>query len=73
MADRIISMRTLLRSNLEGLGSKWTWNHVTDQIGMFAYSVSPPLDHHACLDAHSQELGKRKCCCFIKRLLCQAG
>lgn len=42
MADRIISMRTLLRSHLEGLGSKWTWNHVTDQIGMFAFSGMSP-------------------------------
>lgn len=25
MADRIISMRSLLRQNLEQLGSKWTW------------------------------------------------
>ncbi len=36
MADRIITMRKLLRANLEGLGSKWTWTHITDQIGMFA-------------------------------------
>ena len=36
MADRIITVRSLLRKRLEGLGSKWTWNHVTDQIGMFA-------------------------------------
>jgi len=42
MADRIISMRSLLRSNLEGLGSKWTWDHITDQIGMFAYSGMTP-------------------------------
>jgi len=38
MADRIISMRTALRSKLEGLGSKHSWQHVTDQIGMFCYS-----------------------------------
>lgn len=42
MADRIMSMRTLLRTNLEGLGSKWTWNHVTDQIGMFCFSGMSP-------------------------------
>jgi len=42
MADRIISMRKLLRENLENLGSKWTWNHVTDQIGMFAFSGITP-------------------------------
>jgi len=38
MADRIISMRTLLRGKLEGLGNPRPWNHITDQIGMFAYS-----------------------------------
>jgi aspartate aminotransferase len=38
MADRIIKMRALLRENLEGLGSKRKWNHITDQIGMFAYT-----------------------------------
>eukprot|EP00891_Asterochloris_glomerata_P005255 jgi/Astpho2/5255/Aster-04825 len=38
MAGRIIDMRTLLREKLEGLGSKMPWKHITDQIGMFAYS-----------------------------------
>lgn len=50
MADRIITMRALLRKNLEaeqfdarkspkeGAVPAWTWGHVTDQIGMFAYS-----------------------------------
>ncbi|KAL9098992.1 MAG: hypothetical protein Q9163_005447 [Psora crenata] len=38
MADRIITMRAALRKNLEDLGSKHKWNHITDQIGMFAYT-----------------------------------
>jgi aspartate aminotransferase, mitochondrial len=38
MAERIIKMRHLLRENLEKLGSKHKWNHITDQIGMFAYT-----------------------------------
>ncbi|KAH9821409.1 Aspartate aminotransferase, mitochondrial [Teratosphaeria destructans] len=38
MADRIIKMRHLLRDHLEKLGSKHKWNHITDQIGMFAYT-----------------------------------
>lgn len=38
MADRIISMRALLKENLEKLGSKQKWDHITDQIGMFAYT-----------------------------------
>jgi aspartate aminotransferase, mitochondrial len=38
MADRIIEMRALLKSNLEKLGSKHDWSHITNQIGMFAYT-----------------------------------
>lgn len=38
MADRIISMRILLKKNLEDLGSKHDWSHITSQIGMFAYT-----------------------------------
>lgn len=38
MADRIIDMRTSLRSALEAAGAPGTWNHVTDQIGMFCFS-----------------------------------
>lgn len=38
MADRIITMRALLKENLEKLGSKHDWSHITNQIGMFAYT-----------------------------------
>jgi len=38
MADRIITMRALLKKNLEDLGSKHDWSHITNQIGMFAYT-----------------------------------
>ncbi|OAL36695.1 hypothetical protein AYO20_04027 [Fonsecaea nubica] len=38
MADRIIEMRALLKKNLESLGSKHNWDHITNQIGMFAYT-----------------------------------
>jgi len=38
MAKRIISMRAGLRSRLESLGTPGTWNHITDQIGMFSYT-----------------------------------
>jgi aspartate aminotransferase len=38
MADRIITMRELLVSNLKKLGSKHDWSHITNQIGMFCYS-----------------------------------
>lgn len=32
MADRIISMRALLKKNLEDLGSKHDWSHITSQV-----------------------------------------
>jgi len=39
MADRISTMRVSLRSVLEDdLKSKHSWEHITNQIGMFAYS-----------------------------------
>jgi aspartate aminotransferase len=38
MADRIITMRAALKSNLQELGSKHNWDHITSQIGMFAYT-----------------------------------
>lgn len=42
MADRIITMRALLKKELEALGSKHDWTHITDQIGMFAYTGLTP-------------------------------
>ncbi|KAK6448403.1 putative aspartate aminotransferase [Trichoderma asperellum] len=38
MSGRIIDMRNALRSKLEGLGTPGTWNHITDQIGMFSFT-----------------------------------
>lgn len=38
MADRIISMRHALKEGIISAGSKHSWDHVTDQIGMFCYT-----------------------------------
>jgi aspartate aminotransferase len=38
MADRINTMRVALRTKLEESGSTRSWEHITRQIGMFAYS-----------------------------------
>ncbi|KAL1841175.1 hypothetical protein VTJ49DRAFT_7344 [Mycothermus thermophilus] len=38
MSGRIIDMRKQLRSKLEELGTPGTWNHITDQIGMFSFT-----------------------------------
>ncbi|CAO3658484.1 unnamed protein product [Umbelopsis vinacea] len=43
MADRIITMRNKLRGHLENdFGSKQSWNHITEQIGMFCYTGLSP-------------------------------
>ena len=38
MADRIIAMRSALRSAIASAGSTRDWAHITSQIGMFCYS-----------------------------------
>lgn len=38
VTDRIAKMRKLLRAKLEEVGAPGTWNHVTDQIGMFSFT-----------------------------------
>ena len=38
MSGRIKEMRSALRSKLEELGTPGTWNHITDQIGMFSFT-----------------------------------
>jgi len=38
MANRILEVRDLLRKGLEAKGTPGTWNHITDQIGMFSFT-----------------------------------
>ena len=42
MADRIITMRQELVSNLKKEGSIRNWSHIVDQIGMFCYTGLKP-------------------------------
>lgn len=42
MSGRIIEMRKALRSKLEAAGTPGTWNHITDQIGMFSFTGLSP-------------------------------
>ncbi|ODV89983.1 hypothetical protein CANCADRAFT_99031 [Tortispora caseinolytica NRRL Y-17796] len=53
MADRIIEMRHLLKSNLEKLGSSHDWSHITSQIGMFAYTGLSPEQVDTLAKEHS--------------------
>jgi aspartate aminotransferase, cytoplasmic len=38
MSGRIIEMRKQLKSKLDAMGTPGTWNHITDQIGMFSFT-----------------------------------
>jgi len=40
MANRIASMRQALVDNLKKAGSPHDWSHITQQRGMFAYTVN---------------------------------
>jgi len=58
MSNRIVDMRKALRKALEDKGTSGTWNHVTDQIGMFTFTglnkpqvVSMVDDHHIYMTA----------------------
>lgn len=53
MAERIISMRALLRRHLEQLGSKRSWAHVAEQNGMFAFSGLSPEQVDELAEKHS--------------------
>ena len=50
MADRIITMRSQLKTKLAEAGSIHDWSHITKQIGMFCYSGLTP--------EHVNRLGK---------------
>lgn len=52
VTDRITKMRNLLRSTLEKIGAKGTWNHVTDQIGMFSFTGLTPKQSDAMVNKH---------------------
>lgn len=42
MSLRIISMRKELRRQLEELGTPGTWDHITNQTGMFSFTGLTP-------------------------------
>ena len=57
MADRIISMRNLLRSNLETQTTQ-SWKHITDQIGMFCYTGLSEDQVNTLIESHHIYLTK---------------
>lgn len=60
MADRVLLMRSELRSRLEALGTPGTWNHITEQIGMFSFTGLNRKYRVAC---RREEIGWGQFCC----------
>jgi aspartate aminotransferase len=52
VTKRISEMRQLLRAKLEENGAKGTWNHVTEQIGMFSFTGLSPDQSNAMIKEH---------------------
>lgn len=52
VTDRITKMRNLLRSTLEKNGTKGSWSHVTEQIGMFSFTGLTPAQSDAMVKKH---------------------
>lgn len=42
MADRVLLMRDQLKAKLQALGTAGTWDHITQQIGMFSFTGLNP-------------------------------
>ena len=53
MARRISDMRALLVAELSAAGSQRDWSHVTDQIGMFAYTGLTAAQCDALMEEHA--------------------
>merc|ERR1712066_745850 len=58
MADRIISMRAMLKEGLKKEGSTRNWSHITDQIGMFCYTGMNQQQVEKIISDHSVYLTK---------------
>lgn len=53
VTNRINDMRNLLRANLEKIGTKGDWSHITTQIGMFSFTGLTPAQSQAMVKKHS--------------------
>jgi len=52
MASRILEVRHALRQGLEQKGTPGTWNHITDQIGMFSFTGLTPTQCERLIKVH---------------------
>ncbi|CAL8331790.1 unnamed protein product [Lota lota] len=53
MADRVLLMRDQLKAKLQALGTPGTWDHITQQIGMFSFTgLNPKQVEHMIKEKH---------------------
>lgn len=52
MADRVLEVRDVLRKGLEAKETPGTWNHITDQIGMFSFTGLKPAECERLISVH---------------------
>merc|ERR1719210_508768 len=52
MASRILEVRALLRQGLEAKGTPGTWNHITDQCGIFSFTGLTPAQCERLIQQH---------------------
>uniref|UniRef100_A0A4W5JG64 Aspartate aminotransferase n=1 Tax=Hucho hucho TaxID=62062 RepID=A0A4W5JG64_9TELE len=53
MADRVLLMRDQLKAKLIALGTPGTWDHITQQIGMFSFTgLNPKQVHYMIKEKH---------------------
>ena len=52
MSGRIAEMRKALRQKVEALKTPGSWNHITDQIGMFTFTGLTVKQSNAMMDKH---------------------
>jgi len=53
VTNRISKMRKLLKEELVNNGAPGSWDHITDQIGMFSYTGMTPEQSTAMVEKHS--------------------
>lgn len=53
MADRVLLMRDQLKAKLQALGTPGSWDHITQQIGMFSFTgLNPKQVEHMIKEKH---------------------
>lgn len=52
VSERIQKMRHVLRKELEDLNVKGTWDHITNQIGMFSFTGLTPEQVEILINKH---------------------